>query len=288
MKLYTVLIASALLTTLPATPSLAQDQPPTEAQQNARPPRNPAEGAEYSSARKVADPVRRAEALEAFAKHYPSSDLKVDALEWAVAAYQQAGNPTKVFDLAKRILEIEPQSVRAMAAYVAQARAMGDQGPDDARDMAMQGTLGLTAWQKPEEMTEEEYGRLRGEMTAVLTSAVGYYAMIGRDLGTARMYYQQALMVNPMSLEDTYSLGLVELEMQPLDPAGFWYIARAIHLAKSAKTGSEGFIANYARVKYANFHGDMQGWDDIVKFAANQTTIPDDFTVTQGTSPDNQ
>jgi hypothetical protein len=137
-------------------------------------------------------------------------------------------------------------------------------------------------------MTEEEYGRLRGEMTAVLTSAVGYYAMIGRDLGTARMYYQQALQVNPMSLEDTYSLGLVELEMQPLDPAGFWYIARAIHLAKSAKTGSEAFIANYARVKYANFHGDMQGWDDIVKFAANQTTIPDDFTVTQSTAGDNQ
>ena len=287
MKLCVVLMAAALLPALPATPVLAQDAAPDEAQQNVPPKRNPAEDAEYANARKVADPARRAEALENFVKRYPNSEMKVEAWEWAMAAYQQTGNAAKAGDLAKRILEIQPQSVRALYVYVAQARALGDQAPDDAREAAMQGMLSLNAWQSPEGMPDAEYTRLRGEMTATFASASAYYAMVGRDLGTARMYYQQALQVNPMSVEDTYSLGLVEMEMQPLDPAGFWYIARAVHLAKSARNGSESFIANYGRVKYAQFHGSLEGWAEIVTRAANETTIPDDFTVGQSSPPDN-
>lgn len=287
MKLCIVLTAAALLPALAAPRVLAQDPSTAEPQQNAQPKHNPAEDADYANARKVADPARRAEALESFVKRYPNSGMKVEAWEWAMAAYQQAGNAAKAVELAQRILELEPQNVRALYVYVAQARAMGDQGPDDARELAMQGTLALNAWMKPQDMPDAEYATLRGQMAATFTSAVAYYAMVGRDLGTARMYYQQALLVNPMSLEDTYSLGLVEVEMQPPDPAGFWYIARAIHLAKAAKNGSETFIANYGRLKYAEFHGDLGGWAEIVTRAANETTIPDDFTVGQSSPPDN-
>jgi hypothetical protein len=125
-------------------------------------------------------------------------------------------------------------------------------------------------------------------MTPVFTSAVAYFAMIGRDLATARMYYQQSVLLNPMSLEDTYSLGLVQLELQPMDPAGFWYIARSIHLAKTAKSGDEGFIASFGRLKYAQFHGDTQGWDEIVKRAAGETTLPENFSVAPLSAPDEQ
>lgn len=285
MKVHVFLMAAALLPALTAPPAPAQDQAVAEAQQSERPQRDPAEAADYTNARKVVDPARRAEALEAFVKRHPNSGLKVDALEWAMAAYQQAGNTAKAGELAKRTLEGDAQNVRALYVYVAQARALGDQAPDDARESAMQGLLALNAWQKPEDMADAEYEKLRQEMTATFTSAIAYYAMLGRDLATARMYYQQALVVNPTSLEETYCLGLVEIEMQ--DPAGFWYIARAIHLAKSARNSSENFMANYGRLKYAQFHGSMEGWADVLTRAANETTLPEDFTVAQTPTPDN-
>lgn len=285
MKVHVFLMAAALLPVLTAPPAPAQDQATAETQQNERPQRDPVDTADYANARKVADPARRADALESFVKRHPSSGLKVNALEWAMAAYQQAGNTAKAGELAKRILEGDAQNVRALYVYVAQARALGDQGPDDARDSSMQGLLALNAWQQPEDMTEAEYTKLRQEMTYTFTSAIAYYAMVGRDLATARMYYQQALVVNPTSLEETYCLGLVEIEMQ--DPVGFWYIARAIHLAKTARNGSENFMANYGRLKYAQFHGSMEGWADVLARAASETTLPEDFTVVQAPTADN-
>ncbi len=284
MNLCSATILAALFLAL-AVPASAFAQNPAAEAQPSGPPKDQTEAADYANAKKVADPTRRAEALEAFVKRYPNSSAKILALEWAVNAYHQAGNGARTLELARHVLGEQPESVRAMAAYVQQARAMGDQGPDDAREFAMQGLPALAAWQKPWDLTQDDFLRLQSEMTGTFTSAIAYYAMIGRDLGTARMYFQQALLSDPMSLEDNYSLGLVDIEMQPIDPVGFWYIARSIHLAKAAKNGGDSFIASYARLKYAQFHGDMQGWDEIVKRAANQTTLPEDFTVPQNAPP---
>jgi hypothetical protein len=286
MKVHVFLMAAALLPALSAPSVIAQDQAAAEIQQKERPQTDPTEAADFANARRVADPARRAEALEAFVQHHPNSGQRIDALVGAMAAHQQAGNAAKAGELAKRVLEADAQNVRALYVYVAQARAAGDQAPDDARDLAMQGLLALNAWQKPEDMTDAEYTNLHREMTATFTSAIAYFAMLGRDLATARMYYQQALAMNSTSLEETYCMGLVEIEMH--DPAGFWYIARAIHLAKAARNSSDLFMANYGRLKYAEFHGSMEGWADIVKNAATQTTMPDDFTVApSGAEADN-
>src|SRR5260221_6782875 len=52
----------------------------------------------YISATGQTDPGAKAAALEAFVQQYPNSVVKEDALEGAMAAYQQAGNMGKVND----------------------------------------------------------------------------------------------------------------------------------------------------------------------------------------------
>ena len=76
--------------------------------------KRPAEYNAYIAALNLADPVRKAAAMEAFIIKYPASVVKIDALEQAMAAYQAAGNVTQVEDAANRILMTQPRNVRAL------------------------------------------------------------------------------------------------------------------------------------------------------------------------------
>src|SRR5262249_32956745 len=86
----------------------------------------------YIAALNTADPVQKGAAMEAFVARYPNSVVHVDALEQAMAAYQQSGNTAKVEDAANRILKLEPGNVRALAIVVVLERMRATQGQADA------------------------------------------------------------------------------------------------------------------------------------------------------------
>ena len=94
--------------------------PPTE---------NPAEGKSYAAAIDTRDPAKRAQALEVFIAWYPNSILRVAAHEQLMAAWQAASNPAKADAVAAKLLQIEPDNLRALAnrVYVGRTRvASGD------------------------------------------------------------------------------------------------------------------------------------------------------------------
>ena len=70
--------------------------------------------------------------MEAFYKQYPYSVVKMDSLEQAMSAYQQAGNQTKVEELAYRILDLEAKNVRALAVVTFIGRAKATEGDEKA------------------------------------------------------------------------------------------------------------------------------------------------------------
>ena len=75
--------------------------------------------------------------MEAFLQTYPNSVMKEDGLEQLMAAYQQAGDAQKTIDTANRILQVNPNNVRALAllAYnYAQHALQG--GPQTAQNLA--------------------------------------------------------------------------------------------------------------------------------------------------------
>jgi hypothetical protein len=84
--------------------------------------------------------------------------------------------------------------------------------------------------------------------------------------------------LDPASLQDVYQLAVADLEMKPLDPSGFWYCARAIHLAEGAGNdkAADGFVL-YCKAQYARFHGAQDGWDALVAASAAQSALPGDF-----------
>ena len=89
--------------------------------------KDPAEYNAYITAQNTTDPAAKGAAMEAFVAQYPQSIVKIDALEQAMCAYQQvsaqpgpnqAASQQKVEQLARQILTIEPNNVRALAIVV--------------------------------------------------------------------------------------------------------------------------------------------------------------------------
>src|SRR5262252_4150033 len=116
--------------------------------------KDPAEYNAYITALNTQDPAQKAAAMEAFVKQYPQSVMQVEALEQAMASYQQAGNQSKVLDLANQILQINPNNVRALAIMTFLERAGGNT-PDNAANRRQDGEKCLTelgTWKKPADM----------------------------------------------------------------------------------------------------------------------------------------
>ena len=77
--------------------------------------KDPAEYNAYVNAVQQADPAAKGAAIEAFLQTYPNSVMKNDALEALLGAYQQAGNGPKMVDAATRLVQADPNNVKALA-----------------------------------------------------------------------------------------------------------------------------------------------------------------------------
>lgn len=245
----------------------------------------------YITALNTQDPRAKAAAMEAFFSQYPASVMKVDALEQAMAAYQQAGEVTKVGQTADRILQIDPSSVRALAiaAFLKRttATANGDTKlAQDAGALAQRGLAALAGWTKPEETSDAEFQKLRNQMAVIFHGAAGFAAMQAKNFASARDSYLKSVQIDPNNMQDVYQLGLADLQMTPLDVNGFWYAARAISLAQTQNNQrAANGIAEYGKAMYRRYHGNLDGWDQLVASAANQTAPPANFAASIKKAP---
>jgi len=155
--------------------------------------KNPAEYNAYINAIQQQSPVQKAQSLEAFLQTYPNSVMKTDALELLMVAYQQAGDSQKSLDAATRVLQSDPNSVRALALLAYNYRAAASQGGPQMQDnlakakqYGEQGLQALPKLQKPAGMADADFNKLHNEMGAIFDGAVGFAALQAKDLPTAQ------------------------------------------------------------------------------------------------------
>jgi tetratricopeptide (TPR) repeat protein len=239
----------------------------------------------WEDARNIADPAGRAKALEAFLVSYPNTVAKLPALIEILKAYQQAGDNEKLQPTAKRILEIEPSNITALGVDVI-VNFMNSQGPKGnpaavvaAGAEAQKALKALDSWQKPDDMTQDDYDKQRRAMTLAFSTAAGVGALESKDYAAARTNYQKLFDLDP-SIDNCRTLGFADLQMDPPDVAGFWYLAKALSQAQAQnnKAGAQQLAAD-AKDRYRRYHGGMEGWDQIVVASATQATLPAGFTV---------
>lgn len=243
---------------------------------------NPAEYDSYMSALNTKDPARKAQAMEVFIAWYPGSVLRLDAHEQAISAWQAAGQPAKADVLVARLLQVDPDNVRALAnrAYVGRLKASGGDAPALAAAVTAseRGLAVMAKWQKPALLDDAGFAQLKEQMAGVFNGVLGFAALQAKDYDKARDYYRLAVAADPTNLQDVYQYSVVQLEGSPVDALGFWYGARAIAIARAAKNDSAAQdIDRYVRSRYSVYRGGDEGWDGIVTRVANESAPPANF-----------
>jgi hypothetical protein len=275
----------------PATPA---NQPATPGQtQQKKEIKDPAEYNAYVGAVQQQDPAAKISGLEAFLTQYPNSVMKQDALEILMGAYQQTGNQQKMMDTAQKLLQADPNNVRALAllCYTLRARALGG-GASAQQDLAQakqygeKGLQALPNFNKPEGMSDTDFQKLKDQMSVIFNSAVGQGALQEKDYATATKSLRVAVTANPNDFSLVYPLALAYLQSTPPDSLnGIWYATRASIVAPAQYQAS---IGKYAKSQYVKYHGGEDGWTELQAQAKASPNPPQGFTIKPAPTPSEQ
>jgi hypothetical protein len=288
-------IAGAPFTSAQAPPAGAQ--PPAAAAgatpaapQQKKEIKDPQEYNAYLGAIQQTDDNAKAVALEGFVQQYPNSVVKEDALELLMATYQKMNNPQKLVETANKLLQVDPNNLRALALMAYLERTQAEQGGPaaaqnwtEAQKYAQRGMEALKT-AKPEGMSEADFQKFKTDTSVLFNGVAGMAALQNRDYATAQQRLQDSVTSNPNNLADVYPLALAYLQApQPNYVQGVWYLARAANLA-AQNPAAQQQIVRYARSAYIKYHGNDQGWDQVLQAAANPAQ-PAGFTIQPRPTP---
>jgi len=296
MKKSLVTLVLALVALAAAQQSTAPAAQPAHPQQQKKEIKDPAEYNSYIAALREANPQAQASAFESFLQQYPNSVVKEDALEQLMATYEKLGNAAKTSETAVRLLQVDPNNVRALAllAYTKRAAAEAGQAPQqnaaEAEQYGQRGLQALAAATKPEGMSDADFEKFKSQVAIIFNGSIGFGALQNKDYATAQKYLLAAVDLrnkenpnDPTALRDVYPLALSYLEATPINPAGLWWIARAAALSNNNPQ-----IVKYGQFKYTKYHGSSDGWDQLLAQARTSASPPANFAVAPPPSPAEQ
>jgi len=264
-------------TSLGSLPTLrAQEQPITI--------KDPAEYNAYQMAITQSDPKQKAAALESFLTTYPQSVVKPAVLNDLVDAYANPMDPDKELSAATRLLQVDPNNLKALLYSVVvkkgQAQQHNDQqAADDAKALAQKG-LGVP---KPASTSEDEWKTLTSASYPIFRSAVALDDVMKKDFKSAIDDYKQELMLYSADqtkagpgLVDTLNLAEAYVNLNPKKPdpsdlkMAIWFYARAWDFAPAAYKPQ---IEKKLEYWFNRYHGSLDGLDAI-KTQAQATEFP--------------
>jgi hypothetical protein len=256
----------------------------------------------YANASSQSQPAAKAQADEAFLQQYPNSVAKGAVLIDLMTAYQQSQNAPKMLDAAKRLLQVEPNNLRALTAvvYLEHQTANGNQQLlDDAAAVAQQG---LNATKDPC-TTQADYDKLKDVATPVFYEAVAADDAAKKDSKDEIDAYTKELQsykdpnatTQVPALLDTYYLGNAYLQEDPKDlKNAIWFLTRAAQFAQPPYKAQIEAAAEYWYKKYHCAQNDAacngtppQGFAEIQQLAAVPANIlpPASYNITPAPPP---
>ncbi len=244
--------------------------------------KDPAEYNAYMSAAQQGDANAKISGFEAFLVQYPNSVMKQDVLETLMGLYEQANNQAKMMDAANRVLQANPNNVRALLVLAYSSK--GSNNWADARKYAEQGLQAIPSMTKPDGVSDADFAKQKAQMSQLLDSIAGFAALQTKDNASAEKDLRASVDANPNNLQDVYPLALAYLTATPPDNVnGLFYIARAANLAAGTPNAAQ--IEAYGKGVYTKYHGSDQGWTDLMATAKTAPAPPAGFTVAQYVPP---
>jgi hypothetical protein len=268
----------------------------TNAQANQGVQMSPAEYNAYNSAITQTDPKAKAAALEAYLTAYPQSSVKAAVLEQLMLAYATF-DPAKTLDAADRLLQVDPNNLRALTfeTYfrLTGADAVTDPaGKQTALDKAAEYAQKGLAVTKPADTSAADFTALQAQAKPVFYRAIATAALNKKDGATAVTNFKQELASVPVAdttkpgplLQDTYFLGLAYLQSNPPDLVNCtWYVSRFVAFAPEPYKTQMLPTAKYC---YKKYHGADDGYDAVLAAAQTSLDPPASFTIKAAPKPE--
>jgi len=243
--------------------------------------KDPAEYNAYQMAITQSDPKAKAAALESFLTTYPQSVVKNAVLDQLVDAYQGSGDQDKELSAASRLLQLDPNNLKATLYSVLIKKGQCGKTSDvqacgDASALAQKG-LGFT---KPAATPDADWTKLTHAAFPIFHSAIALDAAVAKkDFKKAQDEYLAELKL--FSDEESKTAGLVDTLQLALAYAApgpaqnlvqaVWFFARVWDFAPPAyKAQIEPKLEYY----YKKYHGKLDGGVDTIKTQAQASTFP--------------
>ena len=258
--------------------------------------KDPAEYNAYQMAITQSDSKAKSAALESFLKTYPQSVVKQTVLNDLVDAYSSPMDPDNELSASTRLLQIDPNNLKATLYSVVvknmQAKQKNDQqAADDAKALAEKG---LTL-PKPAAMSADEWKTLTNAAYPIFHSAMANDAVMKKDFKGAADEFKQELMLYSADatktgpgLVDTLNEAEAYVNINPKKPdpkdlqEAVWFYARAWDFAPPAYKPQ---IEKKLDYWYGKLHGGNDGLDDLKAKAQAGEFPPGDFTVALAKTP---
>jgi len=254
--------------------------------------KDPAEYNAYQMATTQSDPRAKAAASESFLQTYPQSVVKKAVLDMLVDTYQGLGDADKALSAASRLLQIDPNNMKAIFLSVAikkgQCQKTSDaQTCDDAAALAQKG---LTV-PKPAGVSDDDWKKQTSATYPIYHSAIALdNALSKKDFKAAIAEYRTELMLyspeqtqSGPGLVDTLNLAEAYTKPDAKDLVqAVWFYCRAWNFAPAAYKGQ---IEPKIEYYYKRYHGALDGLDGIKTQAAATVFPPGTFVIPPAATP---
>jgi hypothetical protein len=252
---------------------------------------NPAEFAAYSQAAAQTDPAAKASALENFLTTYPQSVVKKAVLDQMIDTYEGMGDADHAVSAASRLLQIDPNNMKAIYVSVAVKRGqcLKNSDPQVCGDAAALAQKGLTV-AKAAETSDADWKTMTDATYPIYHSAIALDDAVKKDDKGAEDEYRKELMLYPLAgttsgagLVDTLQLAEAYAKPDARDMVqAIWFYARAWNFAPPAYQAQ---IEPKLEYWYKRYHGGLDGLD-AAKIASKSSLFPPTgFTIAPAPTP---
>ncbi len=216
----------------PAAHSKAQPQAKSQEEFNA-----------YQAAVAKPDPSAMEMDANDFAKKYPGSELVVPLYSNVMQKYQNINNADKVLELGRKILQLDPENIPALAlsAYVlAESTRETDLDRDQKYAEGLKNAQQVvktinTALVVPPTITPEQLAELKGFLLSMAESSIGYIELSQKNYVSSEQDFKAAIDANksPDSDPMTYLRLAIAQDNQKKYAEAMGNVDKAIHVAQS-------------------------------------------------------
>ena len=246
----------------------------------------------YQMATTQSDPKAKCGALEGFLQTYPQSVVKKTVLDSMIDCYQAVQDPDKTLSAASRMLQVDPNNMKAIlySVFIKKGQCSKTQDAQTCDDAATLAHKGLLAT-KSADVTDADWKTQIDAAYPIFHSTIALDDAISKkDFKGAVSEYRTDLMLLtpeqtkvPPGLIDVLYLAEAYTKPDAKDLVqAVWFYCRAWNFAPdAAKTQIEQKIEYY----YKRYHGNLEGLDDVKTASAATVFPPGTFVIKAAATP---